>query len=115
MSRNEIDTMYFDLQTKLSILRKIDQEMTRTGICKKYEIVKSTLCEIVKIGEKIYKLLAAENSVLKSKKIRVAKYEDTQDLFFKWFKTMHEKSLPILGVMIREKASAVTTKFSLTL
>ena len=104
----------FNLKTKIEIFEELDRGVKRNEICLNFGIVKSTLAGIIKDREKIYDTLASGNAVPKSKKMRGAKYADIEELLFDWFQKMREKSIPIGGVLIKEKARALAAEFEIT-
>lgn len=89
------------LEDKGNIIGDIERGSSQADVCRKYDLSKSTVCNIIKNKEKIFSALNSNKAG--TKKIRLADRDDVDQALLKWF-TTNRSSVPISGHVLKTKA-----------
>lgn len=94
------------LEQKIDAIRDYDKNPSVRKIAKKYKCGKSTISDILKLREELFKLYE-ENKNLSGHHVTRALTEDNlkiDQLVWEWFAACRSKSLPLSGPLICQKA-----------
>ncbi|XP_072426251.1 transcription termination factor 3, mitochondrial isoform X1 [Chiloscyllium punctatum] len=92
---------------KVEIINKLDQGSSVKTLCEAYGVGITTIYDIKKQREKLFKFCAESDTVQgisERKMLRRAKSADHDDALYKWFRHRRSEGLPISGTMLMEKA-----------
>ena len=92
------------IDVKRQILAEVDEgKISKTDICKKHEIPKSTLSTYIKNRDKIENADCTPDR----KRQRVVKNEDLEKALFTWFKQARAMPLPVVGPTLCSKEEEI--------
>ena len=93
------------LATKMELLEAVSKnELSKTEICYKFNVPKSTLSTIIKQKEKIEEAYERSRFEPERKLLRTAKYCSMEEATLIWFKQARAMNLPISGSLLGQKA-----------
>jgi len=102
------------LDTKLQIIADLQQGKSQRFTAEKFEVAKSTVCDIWKDRQKIQDCVSSSDSPVLAKKrciIRDPKYELVDSACWQWFCQQRSRGAPVTGVLLQEKARSFFVKF----
>ncbi len=95
------------LDTKLQIIAKLQQGKSQRFTAEKFEVAKSTVCDIWKDLQKIQDCVSSSDFPVLAKKrciVHEPKYELVDSAYWQWFCQQHSKGARVTGVLLQEKA-----------
>ncbi|XP_048385233.2 LOW QUALITY PROTEIN: jerky protein homolog [Stegostoma tigrinum] len=100
------------ISEKIEIINKLDKGSSVKSLCEAYGVGVSTIYDIKKQREKLFKFCAESDTVKGINERRMlhrAKSADHDNVLYKWFRQRRSEGLPISGAMLMEKAKQFLT------
>ncbi|XP_072324184.1 jerky protein homolog [Scyliorhinus torazame] len=100
------------ISEKVEIIKKLDKGASVKSLCEVYGVGLSTIYDIRKQREKLFKFCAESDTVegiSERRTLHSAKSADHDGVLYEWFRQHRRKGLPVSGTMLMEKAKEFHT------
>ncbi|XP_060065142.1 tigger transposable element-derived protein 6-like [Ylistrum balloti] len=99
------------VETKYRAILAVEKgDRSKSDIAREFGIPANTLSTWLKAKEKIMTAYSNDGISPSRKKVRTAKYEDTETALLKWFTHARDNNLPVTGPMLKAKAKDLAEK-----
>ncbi|KAK3084038.1 hypothetical protein FSP39_007179 [Pinctada imbricata] len=104
------------LHTKYKIIKEVERgEKSKSFIAQEYGINSSTLTEMVKQRDAIYKAVQTNDFALNRKRLRWGKYGDLEDELYKWYSETSRRQARVISVQdLTKKANEIAKRLGIT-
>lgn len=107
-----------NIEQKVNIIRKVEQGVPRQDICRYFNIGKTTVVDILKSKDNLFKFYAGTETnkfLTKRKTLSTPKLALLDEAVWEWYKMKRNdgKGKPIHGYMIIEQAKEMYTKMKI--
>ena len=104
----------FTIEKKYAIISEFRRNgLSQADVCRKYNVPFSTFNRWVKNEKDIVSKFETNAFAPSKKRIKHAKYELLESALYKWFINARQRSLPISGPVLMEKASELALKMNI--
>ncbi|XP_041045228.1 tigger transposable element-derived protein 2-like [Carcharodon carcharias] len=105
------------ISEKVEIIKKLDKGASVKNLCEVYGVGLSTIYDIRKQREKLFKFCAESDTVegiSERRTLHSAKSADHDNVLYEWFRQRRSEGLPVSGAMLMEKAKQFHTELRIS-
>ena len=105
----------YSVDFKLNIFEEVEEKvLSKTEICKKYNIANSTLSTFLKNRKKIEQQNVSVSNGGARKRIREPVNLDVDEALYKWFLMARQNNIPLSGPLLMDKATKLAEQLGAT-
>ena len=112
MSRSKQSS--YDINFKISVIEAINSGKKCSVVAEEFKIPRSTVSTFLRDKDKIYSSVASGSVSIKTKRLRIAKYENLEKELLSWFKNAREKSVSLSGPIVKIKAKEIADRLKIS-